>query len=405
MPFTPYGLSDIVSIIAAAYAAVANRAANTGSGSQLGPSFRANAYAAALLQNETLYIQAFARLSTMVDPLPNGQPNPDVDSFMDAFYPGPGSFRQGPSAAFLYVTFSIPAALGQDYTIPVGYIVGAPGGPQYTVVVNGNGYNAETNGYVIPAGQKTVAALAQCNVTGSIGNAQVGTITQVIAGPNNAPPNPTLSVTNAATASTAGLDPEFGNVLKQRFALYISGGGEGAPNSILAAVGAFQNGLTYSYADYVKAVSGNPWTFTPNTPSWFTICVDIAGAPGTITTSQLAAIQAYLLFAYRPAGAYFAVAPPTPLVVSGAGTILFAPGANQAAVTAAVNAAFTTFVNNLGLDPFGNPKTCSMMGVYVALSMVPGVQEIQGLQLNGGGADVTADFGSILAAGTAAFAA
>ena len=405
MPFTPYGLSDIVNIIAAAYAAVANRAANTGMGSQLGPSFRANAMAAALLQNETLYIQAFARLSTMQDPLPNGQPNPDIDSFMDAFYPGPGSFRQGPSAAFLYATFSIPQALAADYTIPVGYVVGAAGGPQYTVVVNGTGFDAETGGYVIPAGQTSVAALVQCNVTGSIGNAQVGTITQVISGPNGAPPNPTLSVTNSSTASTAGLDPEFGNLLKQRFALYISGGGEGTPNSIIAAVGGFQNGLTVGYADYVKAVSGSPWTFTPATPSWFTVCVDIAGAPGTITTSQLAAIQAYLINDYRPAGAYFAVAPPTPLVVSGAGTILFAPGANQAAATAAVNAAFTSFVNNIGLDPFGNPKTCSLMGVYVALSMVPGVQEIQALQLNGGNVDVTADFGQILAAGTAAFAA
>ncbi len=405
MPFTPYGLSDIVNIIAAAYAAVANRAANTGMGSQLGPSFRANAYAAALLQNETLYIQAMSRLSTMVDPLPNGQPNPDVDSFMDAFYAGPGSFRQGPSAAQTYVTFSIPVALGADYTIGVGYVVGAPGGPQYTAVPNGTGYNSGADGYIIPSGEKSVAVLVQCNATGSIGNAQPGTITQVIAGPNNAPPNPTLSVTNSSAVSTVGLDPEFGNLLKQRFALYISGGGEGAPNSLLAAVLGFQNGLTAGYGEYVKAVSGNPWTFTPNTPSWFTICVDIAGAPGTITTAQLQAIYAYLLYAFKPAGAYYAIAAPTPLEVSGAGTILFSPGANQAAVTAAVNTAFTSFVNNIGLDPFGNPKTCSLMGVYVALSMVPGVLEVQGLQLNGSAQDVTADFGSILAAGTAAFVA
>ena len=394
MSITPYGLQDIVNIIVAAYNAVANRAANTGQGSQLGPSFRANAMAVALLQSETLYIEAISRLSTIQDPLPNGQPNPDVDSFMDAFWPGPGSFRQGPSAALLYETFSIPRALSADYTIPVGYVVSAPGGPQYTVVPNGTGYNSGAGGYVIPMGQTSVLALVQCNSVGSIGNAQIGTITEVISGPNGAPPNPTLTVTNVGTASTPGLDPEFGNALKNRFALYISGGGEGSANSILAAVGDFENGLTYSYGDYVMAVkSGGNWTFTPNTASWFTICVDVAGAPGTISTTQLAAIRAHLLYAYRPAGAYFAVAPPTPLVVSGAGSVLVQPGFNASQVVAAVNAAYTTFVNNLGLDPFGNPMTCSIMGVYVALSMVPGVLEIQALQLNGGNSDVTADFG------------
>lgn len=407
MSIETYGLQDLIDMIAVAYASQALKKANVGRGSQFGPAFRAVALVQLLQQNETLYVQTMARLRTMPDPLPDGTPNPDVDSFINAF----GFERPGPAPGQGYLTWDIPAPLGVDTIIPIGYVIGSGAGPTFIVAPNGAGYNAEAGGYVISAGQTTTQVFVTCSVNGSIGNAQPNTVTQIIAGPNNAPPNPTFSATNAALFE-GGLDATTGGPLYDLFAEYISGGGAGTPNAILAGVGLSMAGLTYSYGDFVMAVkSGSNWTFTPNTASWFTVCADIAGAPGTITQAQLDAIRAAILFAVRPAGIYFAVAPPTPLAVAGSGTVVCVPGADPTATTALVNAAYAAYINGLGLDPYGNPMVASLQGVNVALAPqspqipngIPGLLRIDGLTLNGNAADVTANFGLILVAGTLGF--
>jgi hypothetical protein len=395
----PFSLDDLINAMAANYASAAGLPANVGTGSQLGPIFRSVALAQLLLQNENLYIQSISRLGAIQDPLPDGTANPDVDSFINAF----GFYRNGPDAASGYCTFTIPSPVGVDTVVPVGLVVGTVGGPQFAVAPNGTGYNAGANGYVIPAGQTSVSALVQCTATGSVGNVLANTITQVIIGPGDTPPAAPFSVNNPS-AFTNGIDAEVGSELKNRFALYISGGGEGTPNSILAAAEAVQSGLTISYGDQVEGVYGSGhWTFTPSTLGWFTIVADVAGAPGTITQAQLDAINAALLNAVRPAGISYAVAGATPLDVAGAGTVVVQPGYDPTAVSNAVNAAFVAFVNGIGLDQYGNATICSIMAVYVALAAVPGVLRIDNLTLNSGTADVQAPFGQILAAGTASF--
>jgi hypothetical protein len=401
--FTPFGLQDLIDLFAAAFAAQALKPVNIGKGSQFGPAFRATALCQLLLQNENFYVQSIARLSTMQDPLPNGQPNPDVDSYVNAFTTNPNGFRNPAQSSNAAPTVSIPVALPTDTTIPVGYVFGSVNGPTFVVAPGGSGYNSGAGGYIIPAGQTSAPVYCTCSIAGSLGNVLPNTITQVLAGPNNAPPNPTFSVNNTAAAQ-GGLDPEVGQPLKARFAQYISGGGEGTPNSILAAVGNAVAGLTYSYGDFVMGVCGSGhWTFTPSTPSWFTICADIAGAPGTITQGQLTTIYNALLYAVRGAGIYFAVAAPTPENVAMQGTVVVVPGYDPTQTLAAVNAAAAAFVNNLGLDPYGNPMVCSLMDAYATCKSVPGCLRVDGLLLNGGTADITADFGTILAAGTINF--
>lgn len=401
MSIQKYGLQDLIQLMLTAYAAKAKQEADVGTGSQFGPMYRAMALAEQLLQNENVYVETILRLAAIQDPLPDGTPNPDVDSFVNPF----NFFRNGPGYAVGGVTVSIPASLPTDKTIPVGYLFGANAGPTYTVAANGPGYNSGAGGYVIPAGQTSVIAYVQCNVSGSQGNALPNTITQVLSGPNGSPPDPTLAISNALLL-TGGVDSEVGQPLKTRFAQYIAGGGEGTPTSIMAAVGQSMTGITYSYGDFVMGTEvSNVWTFTPNTDGWFTVCVDIMGAPGTITQDQLNTIAALILNDYRAGGIHYAVAPPTPLDVAGAGTVVLVPGADPGIVVPAVNAAFITFVNNLGLDPLGGPMICSIMAAYIALSQVPGVLRIDNLTLNSGNADITADFGQILRAGTPGFAA
>lgn len=408
MAIQPFGLQDLIDLITAAYGAQALTPAATGQGSQAGPSFRAAAIAEILLQGQNLYIESIARLSTMQDPLSDGTPNPDVDSFINAF----GFERNGPGASLIYVTVTLDAVQHVDTVVQNGYVFGATSGPNFLVAPNGTGYNSSSGGYVIPAGQLSVQALTVCAIDGAAGNVLAGQITEVIGGPNNAPPNPLFSVSNVAAynggsgsyANTPGVVSETGNPLKTRFAQYISGGGEGSVNSILAAVGAAITGLTYSYGDYYMSVfSGGSWVLTPNTPAWFTVVADIAGAPGTITSAQLTQIFNDLLLTVRSGGIYYNVIPPTTVSVAGAGTVVVIPGFDPTATEAAVNAAFISFVNNLGLDFYGNPIVCSINDVYVALRAVPGVLRIDGLLLNNNNADQTADFGQIFIAGTAGF--
>jgi hypothetical protein len=87
---------------------------------------------------------------------------------------------------------------------------------------------------------------------------------------------------------------------------------------------------------------------------------------------------------------------PSLISVTGAGVITVAPGFNAPSVIAAVETAFQAFVNNIGLNPGGGSTICSLMAAYVALSSVPGVVRIDGLQLNGNTNDLVAPFGSQL---------
>lgn len=415
MALSTFGLQDLISAMAANYAAAAGLPANVGTGSQFGPMFRAIALAELLLQNENLYLQSIARLATMQDPLPDGTPNPDVDSFLNDFWPGPGNFRNGGTPSQVYVQFTIPSVSNQDTIVPVGTLTGTVGGPQFPVVANGYGYSVEAGGYVITAGQTSVLALTACSSPGSQGNVLANTITQFISGPNSQPPPAPFTVTNPYAYNsgdghnynnTPGVDPEVGAPLKQRFALYISGGGEGTVNSILAATGAVQTGITFSLGDMVEATeSHGVWSFAPNTPGYFTIIANIANQSGLPPPSLLNAIQAALLYGVRAAGISYVVLAPTLVTVSGAGNIVVAPGYNATTVQNAVNAAFTAFVNAIGLDPYGNSTTCAASAVAAALQAIPGVLYIDNLTLNSASADVQAPFGSQLVAGTASFVA
>jgi hypothetical protein len=410
MTLQTYGAPQLDQIIAAGYAAaMEGQGANIGVGSQFGPSFKAVRLAMQLLQSENAYIDAISRLSTMQDPLNNGQPNPDVDSFINQY----GVYRQGPDNTTGTEQFNMPSNVTQDLTIPVGLIVGN-GTTTYTVVPGGAGYNPNANGYVMIAGTSTVNALIQCTASGAVGNAVSGTIDQVISAPFGIPVPSSLTCTNPLGTDTDptdfsnGINAEVGQPLKTRFANFMSGGGEGSVNSILASVAGVQAGLTYSYGDLMSAtLSGSNWIINSAPLGGFVVVANIANQNALPPQSLLDAIRATLLYDIRAAGMPFSIIPPTLVPVAGGGTVYVPPGINAAPIVANVNAAFQTFINGIGLDQYGNPTVASLMAVYVALSQqVAGVNgRIDGLTLNGSAADVSAAFGSQLVAGSANFVA
>ena len=159
-----YGASDLDQAMAAGYAAAAGQPANLGPGSQMGPIFKSVRLAIQLLQNENEYVDSISRLQNMVDPLPNGLPNPDVDTFINAF----NFFRPNGSFASGVETFTMPSPVSMDTVIPVGATVQSGNGVQYEVAAGGAGYNQGAGGYIIVSGQSSVNALIVATTPGSV---------------------------------------------------------------------------------------------------------------------------------------------------------------------------------------------------------------------------------------------
>lgn len=396
--FTPYTAAQLLQAELEAYAVEAATPANTGLGSTLLAMFEASVILALQLQQQIVYLFQVARLGT--------SEGPDVDSFVNPF----GVFRNGPNGATGQVTFTYPNAVTQQQVILVGSGVQTTGGVIFNVIADASNpnYVPGLNGYPVNIGQTSTSATVQCSQTGIIGNVLPNTIVLPFGGN---PPIPGSPAINNPAEFTNGLGSETDQALKVRFALFESGGGEGTVNSIIAEAETIQSSLTLAFGDQVQSVLvGQNWTFTSGVPGWFTIIADIAGAPGTITPAQIQAIQGNaslpgttpgIMFGYRGAGISYNVVAPILITVNGGGNVILAPGANPTTVLAAVDAAFTTFINGIGLNLYGGSTTCSIMALYVALKSVPGLQEVTNLSINGQqNTDLQAPFGSEFVAGS-----
>jgi hypothetical protein len=387
--FTPLTGAQLLQQMVTEYTAEAATPAATDTGSTMGAIFEAAVLLALQIQQQMVYVLQVARLATSY--------GPDVDSFVNPF----GIYRSGATYATGQETFSYNSG---TQLILVGSQVQTPGGVIYTVIADPTNpnFNVNSNGYFA---NPTTSATVQCVQSGVVGNTDAGTITLPYSGGVPIPGNPTL--TNPA-ALINGVATQTDDSLKVQFAQYISGGGEGTINSILAAIpdlpGVASYGpLIYSIGDQVMTTpaptgSMNPYILTPGTPGWFTVVVNEANVPAQPPVGLIEAVQAALILNYRAAGIAYLVIPPTLQHVDGSGTVVLQPGYVPAQVLPAVNAAFTNFVNGLGLDPYGQPTICSIMAVYVALSQVTGVLRIDNLYLNSFMHDVQAPFGSQLVA-------
>ena len=384
MPLQTQTLAQFQALWATQYTAAALLPANTNPGSSLGSIANADSLLALQIQNEVVYADSISRLATSA--------GLDVDSFVNPF----GVYRIGAVASEGTVTFSTPSPVGTQVVVPVGAIVTTSGGLQFTVIADPSQptYSSALNGYVIAVGLSSTNATVQCAVAGTIGNVLAGQIT-VIFGSSSAPfPAGVTSVTNGS-AFANGVDQESDAALMARFTLTVSSGRVATGNAITAAVLAIQAGLIVSFGDMVNADLSAHTAF-------FTLVVNEAntgtGASSALITSATAAINAT-----RSAGISFACIGPSIVPVNAVATIAVTPGFLSASVIAAVQAAYTAFVNGIGLNATTGSTTCSLAKVYAALLLVPGVDDVTGLTLNGGTADIVAPFANQLVAGTGTF--
>jgi adhesin HecA-like repeat protein len=447
------------------FAAVATVAPNTDQGSAIQALLNTTALLFSQGQVAQVALVNVSRLATSF--------GPDADSFVAAF----GYTREGASASSGLVTFSLNSGSSDQIVIPIGTIVIASSGLQFTVVVDESqmGYSAALGGYVISVGNLSVNATVVCNTAGTIGNVKAAQISAIFGGSDS--PVPTVDTVSNPQDFTNGQDQESDAALKTRFTLGMSGGRGGTDNALAAAILGVQEGLTYSIGD-MKNITGTgaaPQTTTsqvaviPAVNSTLTVPVanpnaipylgyvvlydtahamygqvtGINAAGGTITVTCLAILvagtladpatvlfvggsgfftivanilgqasgpSAALLSAIaskidvtRAAGICRSIIGPTLVPVNTAGTLVIADGYTGSDVLTAAQTANDAFLNNLGLDPAGNPTICGYIDVAIAIRQVPGVKRLDNFAINGSTADITAPFASQLVAGTFTF--
>lgn len=386
MPLQPRTFEQLQALAAQQYSAEAQLPANTDPGSSLGAIFNAISLLALVVQQEIVYVDQISRLNS-IPVLPNGQPNPDVDSFCEPF----GVPRTGPVAAGGPVNCSSQSPVSALTVVQVDKILTTQNGLQFIVIADDSNpdYSAGDGGYPIAIGQRTTQASVECLVEGTIGNVQIGQISEAFSS------IPGVSIFSNPVAFTNGVDFEPDQDYKQRFTLTVSSGRVATRNAIAAAIEAVQTFLTYSLGDQ-KDAAGNFKI------AYFTVFVNEIGqssGPGeTLLTAVYDAVDAV-----RSAGISFQVLAPTLIQVDAAATIVLAPGASAGPTLAACTAAFDVMMNNVGLDPQGGNTYASIGKVYAALLGVDGVFDVQNLLLNGAAVDVVATFGQQLVAGATTF--
>ena len=293
----------------------------------------------------------------------------DLDSWVADF----GVTRLAAVAASGPVTFArfTPTNAG---LVPVGAVVqtGA-GNVQYTVVTDTTNaaYSASLNGFVLAAGVASISCTVVATQTGSIGNAVAGGISSIgssIAGVD--------TVTNAA-AFANGIDPETDAALRVRFVAYIQSLSKATKAAVGYAITSVQQGLSYTLTENMTYGGVQQY-------GYFTIVVDDGSGspPSALLSTVYNAIDAV-----RPVTVAFGVFAPTLVTATVAASITTAPGYTHAAIVALVTAAVQSFINGLGL---GNTLHYTQLA-QVIYNASPAVQNVTGLLLNAGTADIAAN--------------
>lgn len=384
----------------AAAVAAGSIPAYTGPGGALGPIFNAVALLGLQLQAEILYVQSIERLATSV--------GNDIDTFVLPF----GYLRIAAISSTGTVTFGTTSPASQNILIPAATVVdGVPSGGtlvqtttgvQYAVIpdLTNPAYFPTLNAYILPQSSSSVSALVQALVPGAAGNAQAQTITLIVSSPSNPAPIGIATVINTS-AFTNGADRETDLALITRFQLGMQNRWA-TDGAVLATTAGVQSGLTYVLGDMLDAHGGVK-------PNFFTVVVNQANQSSGPSTPVLVAVTS-AIETVRPVGMPYTVVGPTLFTINGAVTVQLQVGADPTAVTAALQAAFISFINGIGLgnlvvysDNVGaGATTCSYAKLEGVLLAVPGVNNIVGgtFLLNGGIVDISAAYGTQLVAGT-----
>lgn len=387
---TPLSFAQVNQNAIESYNANAQKPANTGTNSSLGPVFKANALEFTGLEWQILYLNAISRLQTCTNIA-------DAASYVQPFGITPGAAEASQGT----VTFSTNSPAPNQLSIPPGVIVATADGTQFQVIADATQPGWNGTAYVIAQGGSSVNATVQAVLAGSSGNVLAQTINQITSSLANPSPAGVSNVINNA-AFTNGADAETVPALIKRFQDFISSRWS-TDDAIVSAVTSVQTGLTYTVGDGVDG-QGNAQD------NFITVLVNVAGQSAGPSSSLISSVRTSVLN-NRACGMPFQVIGPTLVTVSGTVTLQLIPGADAATVTSAAQTAFANYVNGIGLgnnivfaDGVSAASTKASYNAVVALLLaVPGVAAIPdppGLTLNGGTVDIVAPWASQLSAGS-----
>jgi phage-related baseplate assembly protein len=302
----------------------------------------------------------------------------DLDTFMADF----GLTRIAAQYATQTATFS-SYSYTQQRLIPLGSLISTgPGGTQFSVTLNvGNSaWNSGLNAYVIAGGTQSVTVPIQAVVPGTAGNVLSNTVTSFVQ-----PITGVDTVTNTAPGVQTGYNAELDAALRLRFVAYLSQLSKATKSAIGFAITSLQNGMSYSLVENQLYGGGTQYGY------FYAVIDDGSGAPSAgLISAAYAAIDAV-----RPLTSTFNVYAPNIVTAAVSCTLVTNPTFTHSIVVANAVAALTSYLNSFAEGtnlPYGQ--------VSAQLFAVPGVNNVTGLTVNGGTADITLTAQQVIKAGT-----
>lgn len=304
----------------------------------------------------------------------------DADSFGADF----GFSRLGAVSATGQATFSRYTP-SQAALIPAGASMTTADGLASFLVISdtaNSAWNAAQSGYLLGVGVASATVPITASAAGSAGNVLAGTISQIT---SNLPGID--SVTNALALS-GGLDAESDAAFRLRFQSFIDSRSRATVQAVRFAVTSLSQGLTCS----VQENTDGTGAFLPGR---FVVTLDDgSGAPAD---ALLSAAQAAVEMV-RPVGSIFSVQAPTRVTADISLTLTLAAGYDQASTIAAVNSTISSYVNAL---PVGATLPYTRLA-QLAYDASPAIQNVSGLTLAGGTADLAAGADEVIKLGALA---
>jgi uncharacterized phage protein gp47/JayE len=365
--------TDIVRGSVAAIQAGATKLLNFTPGSVLRAIVEAIAGVVLWLQGLIVYVLTLTRFATSV--------GSDADSWAADF-----SFtRLAAVPATGQVTFTRFTTTTQS-VIPFGLVLQSADGTQTFTVDNdpsNPAYNAGLGGFVMAPTVATLNVNVTASTPGSSGNVLANTITSMGQGV------PGVDTVTNSSAFTNGVNAESDAAFRARFVLYIAALSKATKAAIESAIEDVQQGLQYTITE------DTDYNSTYDLGFFYVVIDDGSGTPSTDLQNAVASAIEQV----RALGIRFAVFAPVVTTVNVSMTITEATELDHATVVAAVGAALTSFINDLGL---GNGLPYNQLAA-VAFG-VPGVINASAILLDGTTADIAGDPKVTLKSGTIAVA-
>lgn len=352
------GFTQLIQDMSATLQSSATALVDVSVGSVIRAIFEANASVALWMQWLILQVLQTTRASTSV--------GGDLDSWMLDF----GLIRLPAVASTGIVTLS-RFAPNLPATIPVGSVLKTADGLLSFAVTEDETlsiWQPGSSAYVIPGGVASADLPVICTTTGSTGNVLAGTISVIAAS------LPGVDQVNNANPLTDGTDAEIDQAFRSRFQGYLMSLSRATLGAVQHAIAGVRQGL-----DVAVEQNTGPGG-TPQLGALLVIVDDGTGFPSTDLLSSVASA----VDSVRPVGTTFAVVPPQVLTVNVSMTAEFVSSNAAALGISKIQNYVASYLSSL---PIGGTASITRVAQH-AYRAGPDLQNITGIELNGGITDV-----------------